>query len=142
MSSGQSIRKEKMSQLSFLVGEWIGTSKSFKNGKLEKEIAAFEKIEYQLDNHILTVDLNSESLQLHTVIYYDEEDKTYYYNPFYKTGAAKYKAEFDGKKLIVKPSAKKRFVFILDKQGNFTEYGEILTNGKWVKYFEDVFKRS
>lgn len=142
MSFSQTLRQEKMSNLKFLVGEWIGTSMSYKDGKVTNKVSAFEKIEYGLDGNILTIDLNSETLQLHTVIYYDEKDAVYYYNPFYKTGAAKYKAEFKDNKLIVNPSETKRFVFTLNEEGNFTEYGETLIEGKWVKYFEDIFKNT
>jgi hypothetical protein len=34
----------------------------------------------------------------------------------------------------------KRFIFGLNVEGEFVEYGENLENGKWVKYFEDTFK--
>lgn len=131
-----------MQKLDFLIGEWIGISKSYKEGKVTNQVSAFEKIQYGLDKNIITIDLNSESLQLHTVIYYDEKDKTYYYNPFYKTGAAKYKAHFIDGKLVVTPSKTKRFIFTQDNNGNFIEYGEQLIDGKWQKYFEDIFKNS
>lgn len=142
MSYSQTLRQKKMSNLKFLVGEWIGTSMSYKDGKMTNKVSAFEKIEYDLDGNIIKIDLNSEALQLHTIIYYSENDSTYYYNPFYKTGAAKYKAEFKDGKFIVNPSETKRFIFTLNKEGNFTEYGETLVNGKWVKYFEDIFKNT
>ncbi len=141
LSFGQTIRQEKMNNLKFLVGDWVGISTSYENEKVKRQVSASEKIKYSLDGHIITIDLHSETLQLHTVIYYDEKEDTYYYNPFYKNGAAKYKAEFLDNKLIVKPSETRRFVFTLDKSGNFNEYGENLVNGKWIKYFEDIFEK-
>ncbi|MFT6037193.1 MAG: hypothetical protein ACI9XJ_002784 [Marivirga sp.] len=141
MAIGQSIQQEKMEKLHFLIGNWVGTSTTYENGALNKQTPAFEQITYKLDNSIITLDLHSESLQLHTVIYYDEKEDTYLYNPYYKEGAAKYVAEYREGKLVVHPNAEKRFVFTLTAEGKFLEYGEKLVNGKWVKYFEDIFSR-
>lgn len=124
-----------------MVGDWVGTSTTYKNDSVATKIPAFEKISYKLDEHIITIDLYSELLQLHTIIFYDEEEKTYYYNPYYKKGSAKYKAEFKEGKFIVWPSETKRFVFKLTPEGNFQEYGEILDKGRWVTYFKDNFKK-
>lgn len=137
---GQSLKQEKMKQLSFLVGEWVGTSSSFENGVKTSEVPAFEKISYDLDKHILVVELNSTSLQLHTIIYYDEVDSTYYYNPFSKRGARKLPAEFSNGQLIVSSGSDTRFIFHCPTKDQFQEYGERRINGEWVKYFEDNFK--
>lgn len=138
---GQASRQEKMEQLSFMVGDWVGTSTTYKNDTVATKIPAFEKISYKLDQHIITIDLHSELLQLHTIIYYDEKEKTYYYHPYYKKGRGAYKAEYTDGKFIVWPSETKRFVFKLTPEGNFQEYGEILDKGRWVTYFEDIFKK-
>ena len=139
--SSQTTKQEQMSKLKFMVGNWVGVSKSFENGKVVKEIPAYEKIAYKVDGHIITIDLHSESLQLHTVLYYDESEELFYYNPFYKRGAGKYKAYLEDGILVVKPTAEKRFIFRPTESGGFQEYGEELINGEWVKYFEDTFKR-
>lgn len=138
-SFAQTITQEKMQKLSFMVGEWIGTSTGYDNDTISNQIPAFEKVSYKLDRNIITIDLHSEKLQLHTIIYYDEKDETYYYNPYYKNGAAKYTAELKEGKFIVWPNKNKRFIFNLTPEGNFQEYGEKFENGKWVKYFEDNF---
>lgn len=142
LSFGQNVGYKKMKDLNFLVGDLVGTSTSYKDGIKTGEVSATETIKYGLDGNILIIDLKSETLQLHTVIYYDEKEETYFYNPFYKTGAAKYKAEFIDGKFIVNPSDTKRFIFTLDEAGNFTEYGEILVNGEWTIYFKDIFKKA
>jgi len=131
-----------MEQLHFLVGEWIGTSKVYENGVVTKQVAAYEEIKYDLDKSILVIQLNSELLQLHTIIYYDEKDKTYYYNPFSKKGARKLPATFKNGQLVVASSDTKRFIFTSASDGGFREYGEQLIDGKWVKYFEDTFKNT
>jgi len=137
----QSLQQQQMQKLNHFVGDWVGISKSIENEKVTREIPAYEKISYKVDEHILSIDLYSESLKLHTVIYYDEEAETYYYNPFYKTGTAKYPVKLVNGKLIVTPSETKRFIFEITDEGKFREYGETFTNGKWTMYFEDIFQR-
>lgn len=131
-----------MEQLSFMAGEWIGTSKGFKDGVVTRQEPAYEHIYYDLDKNILVLQLNSESLQLHTIIYYDEKDQTYYYYPFSKRGVNRYPAEFKDGKLVVSPSQDRRFIFGPTEEGGFREYGETLVNGQWEKYFEDTFSNT
>jgi hypothetical protein len=138
----QNTRQEKMAQLSVLVGEWVGTSKIYENGAVTKEVPAFEKISYDLDSSILVVELNSETLQLHTIIYYDEEDQTYYYYPFSKRGVNRAPAAFENGRLIVRPNNERRYIFGRTPDGGFREYGEKVVNGRWIKYFQDDFKNT
>lgn len=137
---GQSKQQEKMKQLSFMIGDWVGVSSLIENDKVVSSIPAYQSISYQVDQHIICINLKSETLTLHTVIYYDEDLATYFYNPYYKKGSAKYPAQFSEGNFIVKASKNKRFVFCLTLEGNFQEYGEVLKDGKWQKYFEDNFK--
>jgi hypothetical protein len=139
---GQTIQKEEMQKLSHFVGDWVGTSTAFKDGEIVRQIPAYEKISFKVDEHILTIDLHSEALKLHTVVHYDEGDKTYYYNPYYQQGTAKYPAQLVDGKLVVSPSETKRFIFEITEEGKFREYGETFENGKWIMYFEDVFSRN
>jgi hypothetical protein len=135
----QDLKQEKMEQLSFLVGEWVGTSKTIENGVVTKECAAFEKISYDMDRSILVIELNTEWLQLHTIVLYNEEDESYYYHRFSKDGAARYPAEFKDGQLIVWRDEKTRFFFGGTPDGGFQEYGEKLIDGEWTRYFEDTF---
>ncbi len=137
----KSSQQENMEKLNFMIGEWVGISTTYKNDTIAKQVPAFEKINYILDKNVITIDLRSELLQLHTVIYYNDKDKKYYYNPYYKSGAGKYEAEYKDGKLIVWPSKNRKFIFHLTSEGNFQEYGERLENGKWIKDFEDNFKK-
>jgi len=141
ISLAQAPAQSEMKQLNFMIGDWLGTSKTIKSDTILSEIPAFEKIEYKLNGNIITIDLSSDSLQLHTVIYYSKEHKTYYYNPFYKSGQASYPAKFKNGKFIVNASDVKRFIFTTDESGNFTEYGEELIDGKWEIYFKDSFQK-
>ncbi len=136
-SSAQNTRKKKMDQLAFMVGDWEGISTSFKETG-NTQVKAHEVVQYKVDEHLITIDLESESLKLHTVIYYDEKEQTYYYCPFYKTGAGKYKGQYASNQFLVSFSDSRRLVFELTPEGYFHEYGEQLKEGKWVTYFEDI----
>ena len=139
---GQSNSKDKMAQLDFMVGEWIGTSTVYDDGKLSKQGSAYEEISFDLDSTLIVIKLNSEFLQLHTIIRYDEDEQTYYYYPFSKRGTNRYPASYQDGQLVVQPSNTKRFIFGRTTEGGFQEYGEQLIDGEWVKYFEDTFKNS
>lgn len=136
---GQSLKKEKMEHLSFMVGEWIGTSSVYKNGKITQQAPAFEKISYDLNRSIIVIELNSERLKLHTIIQFNEEDDTYYYSAFYENGGRRLTATFTNGQFVVKANESKRFIFEKNGENGFREYGEELIDGKWVKYFEDNF---
>ena len=140
--TAQSVKQEKMDQLKFLVGEWIGTSTIYENGEISKQVSAFEKVSYDLDKSILVVELNTELLQLHTIIFYDEKDSMYYYFPFSKRGVRRLPAEFRDGKLIVNSAKDNRFIFESPSKNTFREYGERLIDGEWVKYFEDQFENT
>ncbi len=139
---GQNLKREKMELLSFMIGEWVGTSRGYENGVVTREGPAYENIKYDLDQNILVIELNTESLQLHTIIYYDEKDEKYYYYPFSKNGVSRYPAEFKEGQLIVRSNDKTRYIFRPTPEGGFQEYGEKLIDGKWIKYFEDTFKNT
>lgn len=139
--SAQTNQQKKMEKLSFMIGNWKGVSTTFKNDTIATKVPAFQIIKYSLDKSIITIDLNSETLQLHTVIYFDTEKNSYTYNSYYKGGAGKYTGEFKDGKFIVSPNTKKRFVFNKAPNGGFQEYGETLKNGKWTRYFEDNFTK-
>lgn len=138
----QSLKQEKMEQLSFMIGEWIGMSQIYENGAITKQGAAYENISYDLDKSILVIELNTEFLQLHTIVYFDEEDQRYYYSRFSKTGAARYPAEYKDGQFIVQKNDKTRFIFRRISADGFQEYGEQLIDGKWTKTFEDTFKNT
>lgn len=135
----QNIKKDKMEHLSFLIGEWVGTSKIYENGMVTRQGSAYEKISYDLNKSILVIELNTEFLQLRTIVNYDEKDEKYYYHRFSKEGFARYPAEYKDGKLIVWRDEKTRFFFGRTSEGNFLEYGEQMINGQWTKTFEDTF---
>jgi len=140
--SAQNPMQEKMEQLNFLVGEWVGTTIVYENGVITRQGSAYENISYDLDKSILVIELNTEFLQLHTIINYDEKDQKYYYYRFSKEGAARYPAKYKDGQLIVWRDEKTRFFFSRTQEGGFQEYGEQLINGEWIRIFEDTFKNT
>ena len=138
----QSIKEEKMENLSFMLGDWVGTSTVYKNGVISKQVPAFQQISYDVAKNIIVVELHSELLQLHTIIYYDEKDEQYYYYPFSKNGVTRSPASFKDGKFIEQRNDTTRFVFSKTAANAFQEYGERLIDGKWVRFFEDNFKNT
>ncbi len=138
----QSIHQDKMKVLHALTGIWIGTSSIYEDGEIIKQGAAYEHIYYDLDSSILVIQLNSEYLQLHTIINYDTTDSSYYYHPFSKKGHGRYPAQFEDGRLVVQPNDTTRYIFEGTANNGFREYGEKLVNGQWQKTFEDNFKNT
>ena len=137
----QKEEKEPMSKLAFMTGNWQGTSTSYKDDGTSASVKAQEHIQYIMDSTLITLDLNSPSLRLHTVIRYDYKEKTYYYNPFTKSSQGSYKGFYEDGKFMVYFSETRRLTFTLTDKGQFHEYGEKLVNDKWTKYFEDILDR-
>lgn len=135
---GQSDKETKMKDLSFMIGDWVGTSTTYDGGDVKEQVPAFQKISYDLDSNIIVIELHSELLQLHTIIYYDEKEEKYSYNPYSRSGARQLPADLIDGTFVVNASETKRFIFGRTEKG-FREYGEKLVDGKWEKYFEDNF---
>lgn len=140
MSQDKVSRETAMDNLSFMIGDWVGTSKGFSDGVPTSEVPAFQKISYDLNKGIVVIQLHSETLLLHTIIYYDEEDQIYYYNAYRKTGASRLPAKLVDGRLVVSTPDDRRFIFSRPTPNTFQEYGEKWTDGTWVKTFEDNFK--
>ncbi|WP_109301187.1 hypothetical protein [Aquimarina sp. AU474] len=136
----QQTEKEAMAKLSFMVGNWKGPSTSFKNDT-QNSVTVLEEVKYIMDGNLLVLNLNSPNLQLHTVINYSIKDSTYYYQPFSKKGAGKYKGKIESNQFIVYFNDQRRLVFEKTKNAEFHEYGEKLVNNRWEKYFEDILKQ-
>ncbi len=135
-----STAQQKMQQLNFMIGNWVGTSTTFKDGAIDRQVPAFEHIQYKVDQNLITIDLHSTTLQLHTIVYYDEKEGTYFYCPYSKGRAGKHRGRFEDGKFLVQLRESYRLVFQQTPEGQFIEYGERLKDGVWTKSFEDVFE--
>ncbi len=136
----QETERQHMAKLSFLIGNWSGTSYSFKKSDTTK-IKVNESVNYILDGNAITLDVISSAVQLHTLITYSLEDSCYYYQPTSKTESyEKSKGYYEDGKFVVQFNAKGRLTFEKTKNGEFHEYGERLKDGVWEKYFEDILQ--
>ena len=136
MLYGQENEKEALAKLSFMMGNWEGTSTVY--GDTTKRVSVSEKVHYMLDGNLLVLEVNSSLIQLHTVISYSLKDGAYYYHPFSKRGGGTYKGEVKDQKFIVTFGEERRLVFERTDKGAFHEYGEKLVDNQWEKYFEDL----
>lgn len=141
-SYSQNSEKEALNKLSFMVGNWKGKSISYDTKlKKSKEVAVQENVQYIMDGNLITLDVKSPWIALHTIISYNVKDKKYYYYPFSKTGNKKgYEGVIKNGNLVVYFNKKRRLTFTKTSKGEFHEYGEKLEKGTWVKYFEDILK--
>lgn len=129
-----------MMKLDFMVGDWVGVSRVYEGDTIGRQGPVFESIRYLLDSTIITIDLHSTMLQLHTVIYYNEVDKVYYYCPYFKgdRNGTRYIGNWRDGNFLVNLSEDYRLTFEVSKSGELIEFGEKFSNGKWSITFRDV----
>lgn len=140
-SSAQTTEKEALAKLSFMIGNWKGTSTIYSD--TTKRVPVTENVRYLIDGNLIVLDVKSSLIELHTVIRYDAKEQTYYYQPFSKSrGKSSYKGSIVNDDFIVYFSKERRLIFTTTAKGEFHEYGEKLVDGKWVKYFEDILQKS
>ncbi len=135
--SAQVDEKKELAKLSFLMGNWEGTSTSYTD-KGTTQVKVRESVNYIMNGNILVLDVVSLNIELHTLITYSIKDTCFYYQPFSKTGGGKYKGKIEDNKFIVHFNRESRLIFEKTANGEFHEYGESFKNGKWEKYFEDI----
>ena len=133
----QEREKKELAKLSFLMGNWSGISSSY-TAKDTTQVKVRESVNYIMNGNMLTLDVVSANIELHTLFTYSVKDTCYYYQPYSKTGGSKYKGKLENGKFIVYFNPKNRLIFEKTVNGEFHEYGESFANGKWKKYFEDI----
>lgn len=135
--SAQESEKTELAKLSFLMGNWSGISSSYSQ-KDTTQLKVRESVNYIMNGNMLTLDVISANIELHTIITYSIKDACYYYQPYSKTGGDRYKGKLEDGKFIVHFNTERRLIFEKTENGEFHEYGESFLNGKWKKYFEDI----
>ncbi len=136
----ESEEQKALARLSFLVGNWKGQSTIYSKDSV-KTAQVSERVKYLLDGNLLTLDVKSPFIQLHTVIRYSAKDSTYYYHPFTNTSEGKaYKGRIENGKFIVLFNDNYKVIFERTEDGKFHEYGERIVNGKKEMSFEDLLE--
>ncbi|MFD0797655.1 RidA family protein [Maribacter chungangensis] len=133
----QEEEKKELAKLSFLMGNWSGISSTFKANDTTS-VKVRESVNYIMNGNIITLDVVSANIELHTLITYSKKDTCYYYQPYSKTGGGKYKGKLEDGRFIVYFNPENRLIFEKTDNGEFHEYGESFKDGKWKKYFEDI----
>jgi len=142
----QSEEQKAMKKLSFLIGDWKGSGTSYPKEE-NKPYDVISTVRYDLDGELLVLRHRSKRenktvLALHTLIYFNKEDEFYYYNAFRKSGARPFKCKLNDGKFICEINGNYRLTFQRTDNGMFNEFGQRLTDGKWVKSFEDILQPS
>ncbi|WP_442265689.1 hypothetical protein ACSIGC_15525 [Tenacibaculum sp. ZS6-P6] len=138
--NAQESEKQALQKLSFLIGDWQGTSISYgKDGV--KKVSVTENVSYLMDGNLIQLNVKSPWIALHTIVSYNLKDKNYYYYPFTKNGNKQgYKGEVVDGNFMVYFNESRRLIFTKTEKGEFHEFGERLVNGVWEKYFEDILQ--
>jgi hypothetical protein len=136
--NAQTIQQEKMKDLSFMAGDWVGTSKSIAEQETHS-IPAYQNIQYKIHN-IISFNLFSKRLLLHTVIYYDEKEDTYYYSPYFKTGASTHRGKVYDNKFWVYFSDTKAYVAVVDEKDTVRQVSVLVGHGvdDWIAVNDDL----
>lgn len=141
-SSAQSEEQKAMAKLSFMIGDWKGSGSSYPKEQ-NKPYDVLSKVRYDLDGELLVLRHRGTRdgkpvLSLHTIIYYNAEEKQYYYNAFRKQGARPFVGNIVDGKFICTIGDDYRLIFQRTPEGLFNEYGERRVDGVWTKNFEDL----
>ncbi|WP_299678623.1 hypothetical protein [uncultured Dokdonia sp.] len=142
ISFAQTEEQKAMAKLSFMIGDWKGTGSSYPKDQ-NKPYDVLSKVRYDLDGELLVLRHRGTRdgkpiLSLHTIIYYNVEEKQYYYNAFRKQGTRPFTGKIVDGKLICTIGNEYRLIFRRTPEGLFNEYGEKLIDGVWTKNFEDL----
>lgn len=144
ISFAQNAEQKAMKKLSFMIGDWKGSGTSYPKEE-NKPYDVVSTVKYDLDGELLVLRHRSKRdnktiLALHTLIYFNKEDGFYYYNAYRKSGARPFKCKFNDDKLICEVNGNYRLTFQQTNEGEFNEFGQRLTDGKWTKNFEDILQ--
>ena len=138
----QSEEQKALAKLSFMIGDWKGTGTLYPKEQ-NKPYEVLSKVRYDLDGELLVLKHRSIQdgkpiLSLHTLIYYNAEEKQYYYYAFRRTGVRPFTGQIVDGKLICMLGDDYRLIFQRTPEGLFNEYGEKRVDGVWTKTFEDL----
>jgi hypothetical protein len=141
-----SIAKEKISKLSFIVGNWEGAGWMFsQSGK--NEFTQTEKIEFKLDSTAILIEGlgKSNGKIIHNalaIITYNKEDDNYTFRSYLQDGRkGKFKAELIADKFYWYPNENVRYIIWLNEKEQWYEKGEYKRGDQWFQFFEMTLDR-
>ncbi|MBO1255478.1 hypothetical protein J3L16_07245 [Alteromonas sp. 5E99-2] len=142
----ETVQQSAMKKLSFLVGSWAGDGQSFDDKGGASSYYDTEDVWFDVQESVLIIQAkgfrnNEQFYGIHTVIYYDEENKHYWYNPYTAKGARPFSCTLSEQVFAcLTESETFRLTFQRTKNGLWNEFGERLVDGTWHKTFETRLK--
>lgn len=140
----QTEEQKAMAKLSFMIGDWKGKGTSYPKEN-NTPYNVLSKVRYDLDGELLVLRHRSTRndstlLALHTIMYYDKTDGSYYYYAYRRSGARPFQCQLKDDQFICEINGNYRLTFQRTENGEFNEFGQRLVDGEWVKNFEDILQ--
>jgi len=152
LSFGQSLEtdklsKEKITTLSFLVGEWKGTGWMYGQDRTRHEFEQTENIQFKLDSTTILIEGlgTSNGKIIHNalaIISYNKENDAYNFHSYLANGRkGEFKAELKGDKFYWYPMDNMRYLIEVNDQAQWHETGEYNREGNWYQFFEMTLEK-
>jgi len=145
-SETDSLSKSKISELSFMVGNWEGTGwMAGREGK--SNFDQTEEIEFKLDSTAILIEGkgSANGKVVHNalaILTYNKAEDNYTFRSFLPSGQnAEFKAELIDKKLYWYPTESVRYIIWLNDNGQWYEKGEYKRGENWSQFFEMTLDR-
>ncbi|MFC0605432.1 hypothetical protein [Winogradskyella pulchriflava] len=140
-SKTDSISKSKITELSFMVGNWKGTGWMMGQGG-KSNFEQTEKIEFKLDSTAILIEGvgKSNGKVVHNalaILTYNKAEDNYTFRSYLPSGLnAEFKAELKDNKLYWYPNENVRYIIWLNESGQWLEKGEYKREDNWHQFFE------
>lgn len=141
MQKADSISKEQMKKLAFMVGKWQGEGWMMGRGS-KSEFTQTENIQFKLDSTAILVEGKgmSNGKVIHdalAIITYNKEKAQYSFRSYLPNGMnGEFKAELIDDKLYWYPNENVRYIIWLNDQKQWYERGEFKRGDSWMQFFE------
>jgi hypothetical protein len=148
MAEEETLHQDKIKALSFLVGSWAGEGRSYADDGSNSSYFDTEDVWFDVENSLLIIQAkgfrdNKQFYGIHTVIYYDEAQGHYWYNPYTAKGARAFSCDLGNKVFLCHtPDKTFRLTFRRTESGQWNEFGEKLVDGHWQKTFETLLDKA
>lgn len=145
-SETDSLSKSKITELSFMVGNWEGTGwMAGKGGKSNFEQT--EEIEFKLDSTAILIEGvgKANGKVVHNalaILTYNKAEDNFTFRSFLPSGQnAEFKAELIDNKLYWYPNENVRYIIWLNENDQWFEKGEYKRGENWNQFFEMTLDR-
>jgi hypothetical protein len=137
-----SISKEEISKLEFLIGEWQGEGWILGRDQQKHQFQQTENIHFKIDGVAILIEgLGKTNGQIThnaiAIISYNKKESNYSFQSYTSTGyGGSFKAELIEGKFFWYPNDNMRYVIWINEQGQWYETGEFKVDEKWSQFFE------